>query len=101
MRFKDEKVLWWAETEALAARLADKNQQELLEIFEENDVVRIHSCDRPKISIFNRVMSIFTFPVFIILMGVKWLLTGDQYLESWCKRSKALEFLFKISGHGK
>lgn len=98
MRFKDEKEMWYADTEHLAAKLADKSQKEIQEILDDRDVIKLRSCERSSISFLGRLSSIVVFPSLIILMAVKWLVSGDRYLDSWAKKYKFLNSIINFSG---
>jgi len=45
MRFSDEKQMWYADTERLAKQMANKSEQELLDIFYKHDIIKIVSTD--------------------------------------------------------
>lgn len=98
MRFKDEKVMWYSDTERLAALLEDKSKEEIQEILEEHDVIKLRSIDRPKTTGFNRVALVIFFIPVLTVSGVKWFLTGDRYLDSWAKQSRTLRTILKFMG---
>lgn len=100
MLFKGERVLWCAEVEKIASLMANKSAEEIEEILEQYDVVSIKAIDRPKESALRRLVKALLFiPVHLgafLLMGVKWLITGDQYLDSWIKRSRLLSMALDL-----
>ncbi len=98
MRFKDERNMWHSETEDLAEALADKSASEIQEILDEHDVITLRTGERERLNIFNRLFWIAAFPILFSLFCVKWLLTGDGHLDSWAKKFKPLELVFKYSG---
>ena len=100
MRFKDEREMWSADIEALAAQLSNKSNDEVEEILDAHDVIKLRSCDGPKSTLVNRLALILFVPILILVTGIKWLCTGDRYLDSWEKRNKILRNILKISGLG-
>ena len=98
MRFKDERVLWFSETEILAAKLANKTEYELQEIFDESDIIELRTGKAKKVSFIGRFLSLIVFPLLVVLSLFKWLLTGDRYLDSWFKRSAFLELIREFCG---
>lgn len=98
MRFKDEKYMWYADTEILAAKLANKSKREVQRILDDHDVIKLNSCDRPKLKWFNRLSWIVLIPFFMLLFIIKWFITGDGHLDTWFKKSKILNYLYNFTG---
>lgn len=97
MIFTDEKEMWYSETEKLAEKLSNKTQREIQEILDESDVIALRSIDRPKDNkILNRFVFILLFVPLLLLSAIKWIFTGDKYLDSWFKKYKMLDKLFKF-----
>ena len=100
MRFKDEKMLWHSDVEMLSERLANKPQREVYNILCDHDVIKLHSCERPKTTVVGRLM----FPVVITLLVplalIKWVLTGDGYLDTWIKKQPWLGKIVDFIGVG-
>jgi hypothetical protein len=98
MRFKDEKHMWFVDTEILACELENKSKDEIQNILDQNDVITLKSGDRPNTSILGRTLF---FPSFIILtiMGmIKWIITGDRYIDSLIKKYSFLKFWIDFVG---
>jgi len=98
MRFSDEKQMWYADTERLAKQMANKSEQELLDIFYKHDIIKIVSTDRPEVTIFNRLMFVLLFIPLTMLAATKWMGTGDAYLDSWAKKYKLVGWIYKLIG---
>lgn len=98
MLLNDERILWSSETEELALKLENKSRDEILDILEDGDVIRIRQGDI-KSTLMQRISCILTaIPFVIILFGasaIKQLITGDRYLNSWVRKLKMEEFLKK------
>ena len=98
MRFSDEKQMWYADTERLAKQMANKSEQELLDIFYKHDIIKIVSTNRPEAATFNRLMFVLLFIPLSILAATKWMGTGDVYLDTWAKKYKIVGWLYKLIG---
>ena len=98
MRFSDEKQMWYADTERLAKQMANKSEQELLDIFYEHDIIKIVSTDRPEVTTFNRLMFVLLFIPLTILAATQWMGTGDAYLDTWAKKYKLVGLIYKLIG---
>ena len=98
MIFKDEKEMWYADTEILAAKLANKDVKEIQEILDDHDVIKLQSTDREKKTVFNRLATFIVYPILLVLFCVKWLMTGRGHLDSWDKKYKSVSFLMKMIG---
>ena len=98
MRFSDEKQMWYADTERLAKQMANKSEQELLDIFYKHDIIKIVSIDRPEVTTFNRLMFVLMFIPLTMLAATKWMGTGDAYLDSWAKKYKLVGWIYKLIG---
>ena len=98
MRFTDEKPMWYADTEALACRLADKSASDIQEILDDHDVITLASKERPNTTILERLAILIVGPIALILCAIKWALTGDHYLDSWEKKSRIVRWMFGLLG---
>ena len=98
MRYLDERQLWYAETEELAERLANKSAGDIQAILDEHDVIRLRSTTKPEATAFNRLMLILLTVPLLLLCSIKWCFTGNFYLDSWEKKYKMVEFVIKIMG---
>lgn len=99
MRFLDEKHMWYAETEYLATKLANKSERDVLNILNQHDIIRLDSMERKPTPVLGRLLFVVSYPILLLLVGIKWVLTGDRYLDSWVKRLR-LEKFFKFCGVG-
>ena len=86
MRFKDEKQMWHADTELLAGRLANKTERQVQEILDEHDVIKLRSGERPTVNVLGRILFPVVCLVLIPLSAIKWVVTGDRYLDVYAKR---------------
>ena len=98
MRFSDEKQMWHADTERLVKQMANKSEQELLDIFDKHDIIKIVSTDRPEVATFNRLMFVLLFIPLTVLAATKWMVSGDRYLDSWAKKYKLVGWIYKLIG---
>lgn len=98
MIFKDEKEMWYSQTEELAYKLANKDVAEIQEILDDHDVIRLRSTERSGKTIFNRFSILFVYPILLGIFSIKWLLTGEGHLDSWEKKSKIIKFLIRMIG---
>lgn len=99
MRFKDEMHMWYSDTEMLAGKLANKNVSEIQEILDEHDVIKLRSCERDGLNIFNRIFMMISFPFLLMLYGAKWMFTGQGGLDTWAKKSKLLQLVITWGGY--
>lgn len=98
MRFKDEKYLWNADVEAIAEGLANKSKEDVLQVLDGYNVIKLTSIERPKVTAFNRLMFLLLFIPLATAAGIKWMMTGDCYLDSWAKKYKPVSWIFKVIG---
>lgn len=98
MRFSDEKHMWYADTEKLAEKLANKTERQVQDILDEHNVIKLITGDRPSVTALGRVTMVLLFIPLVIATVVKWFLTGDRYLDSWVKRSKVATRLIEYTG---
>lgn len=98
MRYLDERELWYAETEELAERLANKSAREIQTILDAHDVIRLRSTDRPKATAFNRLMLVLLTIPLLSLCSVKWCFTGNFFLDTWEKKYKVIAWVIEIMG---
>jgi hypothetical protein len=88
MIFSDERNIWFSEQEDLAGRLANKSEDDIFEILEEYKSILVKK-GKTRYTGMQRLIQILTIPlmpVLVILMFVKWVCTGDKYLDSWLRR---------------
>ena len=100
MRFTDEKPMWYADTERLAKQLANKTERDIQDILDKHDVIKLRSTERPSESLMNRVVLVVVFIPFVMLSLIKWMVTGDMYLDSWIKKNRVLGFIVRLAGNG-
>jgi len=86
MRFKDEKKMWYADTEHLARKLAKRSEQEVQEILDEHDIIKLRSGERPTVKMLGRILFPIVCLVLIPIAAIKWVVTGDRYLDVYAKR---------------
>lgn len=98
MRFKDEKKMWYADTELLAARLANKTELQVQQILDDHDVIKLYSGDRPKVGIFGRLLFLPVCLVLIPVSVIKWFATGDRYLDVYAKRFPLFDRVMNYCG---
>lgn len=98
MRFSDEKYMWYADTEKLAEKLANKTERQVQEILDEHDVIKLRSGKRPTVTFLGRITMLLLVVPFTIAAVIKWCATGDIYLDSWVKRSKLVTRLVTWAG---
>ena len=88
MIFSDEKELWFSEQDTLAHLLANKSQSDIFDILDNYKSILV-KVGKPKYTVAQRLIQISTIPlmpILLILMLVKWVLTGDKYLNSWLNK---------------
>lgn len=100
MLINDERELWFSELEDLAVMLEGKTRDEILDILDENDVIAIKSGD-VKSTMFQRIVRTITFIPFVVILftlsGIKFIITGDKYLNSWVKRAGVENWMKKYT----
>ncbi len=85
--YSDERGLWSSEQEDLSVLLENKSRDDVYDILENYKYLFVES-KRPKKSAWFRAIQILTIPIsiiFLCLMPLKWILTGDKHLDSWVK----------------
>ena len=88
MIFSDEKELWFSEQDTLAHLLANKSHEEVFEVLDNYKSILV-KVGKTKYTAAQRLIQILTIPlmpILVILMFVKWVFTGDKYLNSWLNR---------------
>jgi hypothetical protein len=98
MRFYDERNLWHSETEKLAEEVENKTKWEIQEILDAHDVVRIRSCDRPKTTMFGRLLFPIVALAFLLVMPFKWIITGNSYFDAVSCKYKWIRKLTDYAG---
>lgn len=98
MRFKDEKIMWYAEVETLARELANKTEREVWGVLDGRDIVYLRSEERPEVTVFGRVLFPFVFIIAAMFSVIKWIITGDRYLDSVAKKYKIFDKILKYVG---
>ena len=88
MKTQKRNTIYNQEQEDLAALLANKSRDDIYDIIGGREYVMLPALDHKYTSI-QRAVQVLTIPIiplFFILMGIKWIVTGDKYLNSWlCK----------------
>jgi hypothetical protein len=88
MIFTDERDIWFSDQDELASKLANKSHEDIFNILEDYKSILVVS-GSPRYTATQRLIQLLSAPLIpflILLMGVKWVLTGDKYLDSWLKR---------------
>lgn len=98
MRFKDEKYLWNADVEDIAGMVANKSKEDVLQVLDNYNVIKLTSIERPKVTAFNRFMFVLLFIPLATTASIKWMMTGDGYLDTWAKKYNVVGWIFKIVG---
>jgi hypothetical protein len=89
MIFNDERAIYCDEQEEISIKFENKSRDEIYDMLEDYDKILILSGDVKYkwYERFGQVLTIPLIPILLLLVGVKWMVTGDQYLNSWCKKS--------------
>ena len=85
--FTDERTLWADDQDKLSVLLENKSRDAINDLLEDYKYLLVKDNKQDK-SAKLRVIQILTLPVIpllIVLMPIKWILTGDKYLDSWMK----------------
>lgn len=98
MRYLDERQLWYAETEELAERLANKSARDIQAILDDHDVIKLRSTERPKATAFNRLMLVLLTIPLLLFCSIKWCFTGNFFLDAWEKKYKVIAWIIEIMG---
>ncbi len=88
MIFTDERHIWHTEQEQLANSLANKSYDDVYNELENYRSILVFKGE-PKYTAPQRLMQLLTvplIPVLFVVMGVKYVITGDKYLDSWLRR---------------
>tara|TARA_R110000765_G_scaffold11095_1_gene35405 strand:- start:288 stop:593 length:306 start_codon:yes stop_codon:yes gene_type:complete len=88
MKTQNRKNMYSNEIEDLADLLANKSRDDIYDILEAYDSVLVLTFTGKYTAIQRaiQILTIPTVPLFFILMGIKWIITGDKYLNTWlCK----------------
>tara|TARA_R110002110_G_C12993706_1_gene675027 strand:- start:136 stop:441 length:306 start_codon:yes stop_codon:yes gene_type:complete len=88
MKTQNRKTIYIQEQEDLAELLANKSRDDIYDILEGYSYLMLPTLNHKYTAIQRaiQVLTIPTIPFLIILMGIKWIVTGDKYLNSWlCK----------------
>tara|TARA_B110000902_G_scaffold69158_1_gene81936 strand:+ start:378 stop:683 length:306 start_codon:yes stop_codon:yes gene_type:complete len=88
MKTQNRKTIYSQEQEDIAALLANKSRDDIYDILEVYDSVLVLTFTG-KYTAIQRAIQILTVPIiplFFILMGIKWIVTGDKYLDSWFRK---------------
>ena len=88
MKTQNRKNMYSNEIEDLADLLANKSRDDIYDILEAYDSVLVLTFTGKYTAIQRaiQILTIPTVPLFFILMGIKWIITGDKYLNSWICR---------------
>jgi len=88
MIFTDERHIWNSEQEDLAELLANKSYDEVYDILHKYKSILVVSGE-PRYTAPQRLIQLITaplIPVLFVVMGVKYVITGDKYLDSWLRK---------------
>lgn len=97
MRLLGERVLWNSQVEDIANKLHMKSAEDVYSILDGYDVITLKTV-YVETTLSNRVSYLLLFIPLILLASIKWILTGNFYLDSWAKRSKSLSWLTSLAG---
>ena len=100
----DEQYLFVHDREILAKDLANKSEEECYRILcgykRGQEIVTISLATEDGIKWYNRTSMLVVVPLLFLLAGVKWLFTGQMYLDSWARKYKPVGVLYKMIGYG-
>tara|TARA_R110000851_G_scaffold173075_1_gene319386 strand:+ start:94 stop:399 length:306 start_codon:yes stop_codon:yes gene_type:complete len=88
MKTQKRHTIYNQEQEDLAALLANKSRDDIYDIIGGREYVMLPILN-PKYTAIQRATQLLTIPViplFFILMGIKWIVTGDKHLDSWFRK---------------
>lgn len=88
MIFSDERYIWSSEQEQLAELLANKSYDQVYDELHKYKSILVVSGE-PRYTAPQRLIQLLTaplIPVLFVVMGIKYVLTGDKYLDSWLRR---------------
>ena len=88
MIFTDERNIWHSEQEDLANFLANKSFDEVYDDLNNYKSILVFSGE-PRYTAPQRLMQLITaplIPVLFVVMGIKYVITGDKYLDSWLRK---------------
>lgn len=83
----DERSLWWSEQDKLARVLSNKTPDEINELLEMYNYIFVLKYN--KVTPLQRIVKVLTLTLipFLLLTGcVKWVLTGDRFLDGWLQK---------------
>ena len=88
IKTQNRKTIYSQDQEDLAVLLANKSRDDIYDIIKGREYVMLPTLNH-KYTVIQRAIQVLTIPIiplFFILMGIKWIVTGDKYLNSWlCK----------------
>ena len=88
MIFTDERHIWDLEQDNLAELLANKSYHEVYDELHKYKSILVVSGE-PRYTAPQRLIQLLTtplLPVLFVAMGVKYVITGDKYLDSWLRK---------------
>ena len=88
MIFTDERVIFYSEKEHLAELLANKSFDEVCDELENYKAVLVNAGES-RYTAPQRLVQLLTaplIPVLFVVMGFKYVVTGDKYLDSWLRK---------------
>ena len=88
MIFTDERAIWNSEQEQLAELLTNKSYDEVYDELHKYKSVLVVSGE-PRYTAPQRLIQLLTAPLIpflVIIMGIKYVVTGDKYLDSWLRK---------------
>ena len=98
--FKKERTLWYNETVNLADELANKSREDIMECLQDRDLIEIRTNKDPVTSVGYRCFRFFAYVpvclVLLVLSAVKYIATGDQYLNSWAKKYRPVNWMIDL-----
>ena len=96
MIFSDERMIYCDEQDQLSVELENKSRDEIYDILEGYSKILVEDVDFNYTAL-QRVIKLlcyFLVPLLFVVSLIKWVATGDRYIDSWVKRI-GLTKLFK------
>ena len=98
--FKSERSLFESEKVWLARALANKTENEIYEVLDEEPYVLYRLPDPVPGSVWYRMLRTLVFvPATLSLLSlsvVRYIMTGDRYLNAWADKYSAVRWLMEI-----
>lgn len=98
MIFSDERDLFVSEIEDLSQKLANKSAKEIEQILDDGNYRLMYLAYKgDDLNTFkNRLALPFIVPILCIICLIKWIISGDYYLDSWARKFKIVFILLRL-----